>query len=89
MTRTRRASDKFLSGEDMKTFRMSRRLTQKELGVWLGFSASNIARYEVRGAPKSIALALSAIDRGLKPYQPTDEDRASLDLASRSENAGE
>lgn len=80
--RSRKASDKFLTGEEVRVWRLSRNLTQPELGKWLGLTPQAVARYEVVGATKSTALAFSAIDRGLKPVKPT---RADYKLAENRE----
>ncbi|MEH2517383.1 DNA-binding XRE family transcriptional regulator [Bradyrhizobium sp. AZCC 1610] len=72
--RKRKASDKYLAGEDVRAWRISRNLTQAELGKWLGLTPQAAARYEVVGVTKGIALAFAAIDRGLKPVKITRAD---------------
>jgi DNA-binding XRE family transcriptional regulator len=67
-------SKKYLSGKQVRAFRVSRGYTQKELGELLGMSMQSVEKYEVRGVPKSIALALSAIDAGLVPFTPGVRD---------------
>jgi DNA-binding XRE family transcriptional regulator len=71
---SRNASEKFLSGEEVRAWRISRKLTQPELAKWLGLTPQAVGKYEQRGATKATALAFRAIDRGLKPYRPTRED---------------
>ncbi len=71
---SRSASEKYLTGAEVRAWRISRRLTHAELGAWLGLSAQAVGKYEERGATKATALALAAIDRGLKPWQATKED---------------
>jgi transcriptional regulator with XRE-family HTH domain len=71
---SRNASEKFLSGLEVKAWRISRNLTQPELARWLGLTPQAVGKYEQRGATKATALAFSAIDRGLKPFRPTRED---------------
>jgi hypothetical protein len=72
--RSRKPSDKFLSGEEVRAWRISRNLTLPELGKWLGLTPQAVARYEVVGATKAVALAFSAIDRGLKPVKISRAD---------------
>jgi transcriptional regulator with XRE-family HTH domain len=71
---SRNASEKFLSGDEVRAWRISRKLTQPELARWLGLTAQAVGKYEQRGATKATALAFAAIDRGLKPFRPTKED---------------
>jgi DNA-binding XRE family transcriptional regulator len=78
-SRGRKPSEKFIHGEEVKAWRMSRGISQKTLGAWLGLTSTAIAKYENRGATKGIALALAAIDRGIKPYRATKDDLASVD----------
>ena len=68
------ASKKYLTGPEIKAWRITRRVTQIELAEWLGLTPPAVAKYEIRGATKSTALALTAIDRGLKPFKPTRDD---------------
>lgn len=72
--RSRKASDKFLTGREVRVWRLSRNLTQPELGKWLGLTPQAVARYEVVGVTKATALAFSAIDRGLKPVKLSKSD---------------
>src|ERR1700674_5122581 len=72
--RSRNPSDKFLTGQEVRAFRVSRQLTQPELAKWLGLTPQAVGKYEKRGATKATALAFAAIDRGLKPFRPTRED---------------
>jgi hypothetical protein len=37
-----------------------------------------VAYYEEFGVTKAVAMAMSAIERGLDPWQPTDADRDSV-----------
>jgi transcriptional regulator with XRE-family HTH domain len=74
MPGSRNASAKFLTGEEVRAWRISRDLTHAELGDWLGLTPQAVSKYEERGATKATALALSAIDRGLKPWRATKED---------------
>ena len=72
--RSRNPSDKFLTGQEVRAFRVSRQLTQPELAKWLGLTPQAVGKYETRGATKSTALAFAAIDRGLKPFKPTKDE---------------
>jgi transcriptional regulator with XRE-family HTH domain len=80
---SRNASEKFLSGSEVKAWRISRNLTQPELARWLGLSPQAVGKYEKRGATKATALAFAAIDRGLKPFRPTREDYKAVEQYSR------
>ena len=71
---SRNASKKFLNGDEVRAFRISKGLTQTELGNWLGLTPQAVAKYETRGVTKGTALALSAINRGLPPFKPSKED---------------
>jgi transcriptional regulator with XRE-family HTH domain len=82
----RNASKKYLSGREVKAWRLSRELSQPELAEWLGLTPQAVGKYETRGATKATALALSAIDRGLRPFKPTMEDLASIDRVKRIRN---
>jgi DNA-binding XRE family transcriptional regulator len=72
--RSRNASDKFLTGQEVRAFRVSRQLTQPELAKWLGLTPQAVGKYESRGVTKATALAFAAIDRGLKPFKPTKDE---------------
>jgi transcriptional regulator with XRE-family HTH domain len=74
MALSRKESKKFLRGEEVKAFRISRNLTQADLAEWLGLTTQAVGKYEIRGVTKATALALSAIDRGLQPFKPTKAD---------------
>lgn len=76
----------FLSGQDMRLFRTSRGLTRAELGEWLGVSESGVSMMEQRGAKKTVALALSAIDHGLRAWMPSSDDHRT---PSEEEGAGD
>jgi len=80
---SRNASKKFLKGVEVRAFRISRRLTQPELADWLGLTPQAVGKYEVRGVTKATALALSAIDRGLKPFKPTTADLNAVETHER------
>lgn len=76
---TKNASRKFLTGKEVKAWRLSRRFSQPELAEFLGLTAQAVGKYETKGATRATALALSAIDRGLRPFKPTQEDLAAID----------
>jgi DNA-binding XRE family transcriptional regulator len=67
-------SEKFLTGEEAKTWRVSRGLNQSEVAQWLGITPQAVSKQERRGVSKIIALAFAAIDRGLPPFRPTEVD---------------
>jgi DNA-binding XRE family transcriptional regulator len=80
---SRNASKKFLKGEEVRAFRISRALTQTELAEWLGLTPQAVGKYEERGVTKATALALSAINRGLTPFKPTKEDLQAVEAHDR------
>ncbi|MGJ4953137.1 hypothetical protein [Bradyrhizobium sp. HKCCYLS20291] len=67
-------NEKFLTGEETKLWRISRGLNQAELAQWLGITPQAVSKQERRGVSKIVALALAAIDRGLPPFRPTQDD---------------
>lgn len=81
--RSRKSPDKFLTGEEVRAWRISRNLTQPDLGRWLGLTPQAVARYEVVGATKATALAFSAIDRGLQPVKVTRADIRAAKLRTK------
>lgn len=83
MARNKRSPDKYLTGEEVKAWRVSRRLTQPDLGRWLGLTPQAVARYEVVGASKATALAFAAIDRGLQPLKVTAADHRAARLRAK------
>ena len=80
---SRNASKKFLKGEEVRAFRISRDLTQTELADWLGLTPQAIGKYEQRGVTKATALALSAINRGLPPFKPSKDDLKAVESHDR------
>ncbi|TYO65437.1 helix-turn-helix transcriptional regulator [Bradyrhizobium hipponense] len=83
MTPSRNASRKFLTGEEVRAFRVSRDLTQTELADWLGLTPQAIGKYEIRGVTKATALAFAAINRGLQPFKPTKDDMSAVKVHDR------
>jgi transcriptional regulator with XRE-family HTH domain len=83
MAPSRNASKKFLKGEEVKAFRISRNLTQSDLADWLGLTTQAVGKYEIRGVTKATALALAAIDRGLQPFKPTKADFSAVETQGR------
>lgn len=69
-----RAPDKMVSGDDFRNWRLTRGLTQQEVGEWMGVSYQMIRHLEKSGLDQVYCLAVAAIERGLKPWQPTEED---------------
>lgn len=78
----RNSCDKYLSGHEVRTYRVSRNLTQPELARWLGLTPQAVCKYEKRGVSKATALALAALDRGLKPFKPTKDDFEAAETSS-------
>jgi predicted transcriptional regulator len=75
MKRTKRKpADKYLSGEEVRVWRAARDLTLQEVSSWLGQTPQAFSNYETRGASRLVALAIAAVDRGLKPLKLTDRD---------------
>ena len=89
LPRRRNASEKYLTGEEVKAWRISRDLTQPEVAKYHGLTAQAVGKYEQRGATKATALALSAIDRGLKPFKPTRADFHAVEQQQRIKNKRE
>ncbi|SHH03916.1 helix-turn-helix domain-containing protein [Bradyrhizobium erythrophlei] len=88
-SRGRNGSGKYLNGHEVRVWRLSRGFSQLELGKYLGLTAQAVGKYEARGVTKSTALALSAIDRGLRPFKPTEEDYKAIDNGARRINRKE
>jgi transcriptional regulator with XRE-family HTH domain len=85
-TTKKKASKKFLNGQDFRSWRVTRELTLQQVADMLGMTAQGVAKYESRGATRTTALALSAIEKGLKPWHPkTDKARTTI----RSERPNE
>ena len=80
---SRNASKKYLKGEEVRVFRISRNLTQTQLAEWLGLTPQAIGKYELRGVTRATALALSAINRGLPPFKPTKDDFKAVERHER------
>jgi len=76
--RASREQEPFLSGDEFRLWRISRELTQKEVGDWLGISDAAVLKYEKRGCSRIVALALSALERGLAPWKPQEEDHSAV-----------
>jgi hypothetical protein len=70
----RNATRKVLSGRDVEVWRLSRGLDYGSMGRMLGVTAQSVKKYESSGMSRKDALALAAIDEGLEPYKPTEED---------------
>lgn len=82
--RSRNASEKYLTGDEVKCWRKSRGLSQPEVAKYLGLTPQAVGKYEKRGVTKATALALSAIDRGLPPFKPTPDDLVLIKVSRRS-----
>lgn len=67
-------SDKFLTGEEAKVWRLSRDLTQADVAKFLGITPQAVSKSERSGVSRAVALAYVALDHRLKPYKPTQED---------------
>jgi transcriptional regulator with XRE-family HTH domain len=78
-----RASEKYLRGEEVRAFRISKGLTQTELARWLGLTPQAVGKYEQRGVTRVTALALAAINRGLPPFKPTKDDFKAVETHDR------
>lgn len=71
---TRSEDRAYLSGADAAQFRIRRGLSVEELSRWLGITEGSWMQIERDGAHRTVALALSAVDRGLKPWSPDLDD---------------
>lgn len=65
------ATLKYLTGADVRVWRLSRGYSYKTAGALLGISAQGMANLEKTGAGRKEALAMSALNGGLEPYKPT------------------
>jgi DNA-binding XRE family transcriptional regulator len=65
---------KFLSGSEVRCWRVARRLSQPDLAGWLGVTPQAVSKMERQGVSRTVALALSAIEYGLRPAEPSPED---------------
>jgi DNA-binding XRE family transcriptional regulator len=75
MSAKKNFTDKFLTGEEFEIWLKSRQITSMDAAEWLGVTKQTITHYKKAGVSKSQALAIAAIERGIKPWEPTDEDR--------------
>jgi hypothetical protein len=73
-SRGKRRANKWLTGEEFKLWRISRNLTLADCSEWFGVTPQAVAKYQIRGCSKAVAMAISAIERGLKPWKPTEAD---------------
>lgn len=81
--------DKFLTGEEFKIWRRTRGLSLAETAKWVGLTYQAIQAWERFGVTKTQALALSAIDRGLKPWRPTDAELKATHNTEQIDDADE
>lgn len=75
MSERRNYGDKYLSGEDFEVWLKSRQITSADAAEWFGVTKQTITHYKKNGVNKAQALAIAAIERGIKPWEPTEEDR--------------
>lgn len=68
---------KSLSGQDFKIWRLSRGLSQKDVGEMMGLHRQGIQWLEKKGLTRLQHLGLSFLEwgRGKLLWQPTEEDR--------------
>lgn len=67
-------TEKFLSGPEFRAWRVSRGYSPNQAGALLGISGNAVRLYEKNGISRKDALAISALENKLEPYQPTEED---------------
>ncbi|KOX53847.1 hypothetical protein ADL19_14835 [Streptomyces purpurogeneiscleroticus] len=75
MSAKRNSAEKFLTGEEFDIWLKSRQITLGDAAEWLGVTKQTVTHYKKAGINKTQALAIAAIERGIKPWEPTDEDR--------------
>lgn len=67
-------TEKYLSGPEFRAWRVSRGYSLVQAGDLLGVSPQAVRKAERHGVSRKDALAISAINHGLEPYQPTEDD---------------
>jgi hypothetical protein len=67
--------EKFLTGEEFDIWLRSRQITSNDAAEWFGVTKQTITHYKKNGINKAQALAIAAIERGIKPWEPTEDDR--------------
>lgn len=75
MSSNKNSGDKFLSGEEFEIWIKSRGITTYDAAEWLGITRQTLLYWRRNGISRAQALAISAIERGLQPWTPTDADR--------------
>jgi transcriptional regulator with XRE-family HTH domain len=63
-----------MTGEELKSWRQKRQLTQEKLAQLLGIHRVTIAKWEagVRGIPSLLSLALEALENRLKKEEKSN-----------------
>lgn len=79
MSAVRNSADKFISGEEFDIWLRSRQITLGDAAEWLGVTKQTVVYYKKNGMNKTQALAIAAIERGIPPWQPTEDDRERAD----------
>jgi predicted XRE-type DNA-binding protein len=75
MSNRKNSADKFITGEEFDIWLKSRQISLNDAAEWFGVSKPTIIHYRRAGLNKAQALAIAAIERGIPPWQPTEEDR--------------
>jgi hypothetical protein len=85
MSENRSSADKYLTGEEFDIWLKSRQLTSLDVAEWLGVTKQAVTYYKKNGINKTQALAIAAIDRGIPPWAPTEDDRQRARKATDNE----
>lgn len=72
---------KFLSGEQVRVWRLAQGYSLGQAAARLGVSPQAVANFEKAGVGRKEALAFAAIIAGLEPYEPSEADVVRARLA--------
>jgi hypothetical protein len=75
MTTVRNSADKYLTGEEFDIWLKSRQIRLADAAEWLGVTKQTVMHYKKAGVNKTQALAIAAIERGIEPWLPNEDDR--------------
>jgi DNA-binding transcriptional regulator YiaG len=72
----KRSGDIALTGNQVKAFRLSMGISAEQQAKNLGITVNGVRKQEERGVGMTSALALAAIQQGLKPWKPNAKQMA-------------
>lgn len=70
----RNYSEKYLSGEEFSAWLKTRKLTLTDAAIFFGVTKNSIRHLVETGVSKRDALAISAVERGLEPWRPSEAE---------------